>query len=324
MKRLLPLFLALAFCFGLTGCLSAEEQQDRKLALELVNGTSSATYALSTGTALEGQPIYEDNSGLIVYLAGITGTPRAPQLVLAVKNGTRHDLSLSVDNLIYDNWAADGWIDSYTIHSHSAAMTTISCDRSFGMLNLSDLHTVSFDLRIYDDHSYDTLATVHVDQFFGDPDWADETTLTGRPLLDSHDVQIAADSLQMKEDRAALDLTVFNQSDRMIRVTSTNVTLNGTPVEMLFWSSVSPHSRRRISESILEEDSYKSIPLAPEDELAFRLQIVEDEYLSTLAEVDVVLHGTDFTAAPSADTPEDAADPAGSAAAAPSEADAAA
>lgn len=302
MKRLLPLLLALVMCFGLTGCLSREEQQNRKLALELVNGTSSVNYALSTGTKLEGQRIYEDDSGLIVYLAGIQGTPRTPQLVLAVKNGTRHDLSMSVTNLTYNNWAADGWVDTFDFDSHSASIATVSCHTDFAQLNLSDIHTVSMDLSIYTSDRYDTVADVSISLDLGNGDWADDFQPQGIPLLDSNQVQIVAQSLRNLSDQAQLSLYIDNQSNRRIRIASSNITLNDQPVEMFLWSSLSSHARRMMQENILDGDSYKGIAIAPDDELQFRLQISDDETGTVLDETDVVLHSSDFIGLPVPDT----------------------
>lgn len=308
MKRLLPLLLALVMCFGLTGCLSREEQQNRKLALELVNGTSSADYALSTGTKLEGQRIYEDNSGLIIYLAGIKGTPRAPQLVLAVKNGTRHDLSMSVTNLTYNNWAADGWVDTFDFDSHSASIATVSCHNDFAQLNLEDIHTLSMDLSVYTSNGYDSVANVSISMNLGDENWVDDFHAEGITLLDSNDVQIVAQSLRNLSDQAQLSLYVNNQSNRRIRISSSNITINDKPVEMFLWSSLSSHARRIIQENIMEADTYKEFSITPNDELKFRLQISDDETGAALDEVDVVLHNSDFANLPVPETAEDTVD----------------
>lgn len=308
MKRLLPLFLALVMCVSLTGCLSREEQQNRKLALELVNGSSSVEYALSTGTALEGQRIYEDNSGLIVYLAGIKGTPRTPQLVLAVKNGTRHDLSMSVSNLTYNNWAADGWVDTFDFDSHSASIATVSCNNNFASTNLEDIHTLSMDLSIYTSKEYDAVANVSVSLNLGDEDWVDDYQPTGIPLLDSNEVQIVAQTLRNLSDQAQVSLYINNQSNRRIRISSSNITLNDQPAEMFLWSSLSPHARRIMQENIMEADTYKGLSIAPNDELKFRLQISDDENGAVLDEVDVVLHSSDFADLPVPDTGADVTD----------------
>ena len=302
MKRLLSLLLALVLCVGLTGCLSHEEQQNRKLAMELVNGSSSVEYALSTGTTLKGQRIYEDNSGLIVYLAGIKGTPRAPQLVLAVKNGTRHDLSMSVANLTYNNWAADGWVDTFDFDAHSASMTTISCDNTFALLNLADIHTLSMDLFIYTSSQYDQVANASISLDLGNEPWVDDYQAQGIPLLDSNQVQVVAQSLRNRSDQAQISLYANNQSNRSIRIASSNITLNDKPVEMFLWSSLSPNARRMIQENIMEEDTYNELSLAPNDELKFRLQISDDETGAVLDEVDVTLHNSDFADLPVPDT----------------------
>lgn len=294
MKRLLPLILALVMCLGLTGCLSQEEQQSRKLALELVNGTSTADYALSTGTAFEGRRIYEDNSGLIIYLAGITGTPQAPQLVLAVKNGTGKDLSASVLNLTYDNWMADGWMEPYDFPSHSATMATLCCEPNFSLLNLSDIHTMSFDLEIYLTNHYDHVATVSVDLTLGDEEWEDNYTIQGIPLMDSHDVLITGQALKNISDEAQATFYIDNQSDRPIRVESSHVTLNETAVELFLWDPVAPNARRMLNANIREIDSFDPVTIQPDDVLSIRLQISDLETGSVLDEVNVTLRASDF------------------------------
>lgn len=94
MKRVLSLFLILFLVFALTGCMSDEERQSRKEALNALNG-GETEYSLSTGTTLENQELF-DGRNVIVQLAGITGTPEYPELKLAVRNGTRENLNFSV------------------------------------------------------------------------------------------------------------------------------------------------------------------------------------------------------------------------------------
>ncbi len=294
MKRLLPLFLALVLCFTLTGCLSREEQQNRKLALELVNGSSSADYALSTGASFEGRRIYEDNSGLIIYLAGIKGTPLSPELVLAVKNGTRYDLGMSVIGLTYNDWEANGWVDGYEIPSHSASIATVRCDDNFALLNLSDIHTVSALLTIYTMDDYDSVAETTISITLDNEDWVDDYQVTGIPLIESPDIDLVAESLKDVSGKAQLSLYANNHTNHTLRISSSNTTLNGDAVELFLWSSLSPNARRLLSEDIKEIDTFKSISIEPDDELCFHLQISDDDSLSVLDEVDVSLRGSDF------------------------------
>lgn len=303
MKRLLPLLLALVMCFGLTGCLSREEQQNRKLALELVNGTSSVEYKLSTGTSLTGQRIYEDDSGLIVYLAGIKGTPRTPQLVLAVKNGTGHDLSMNLTSLSFNNWVADGWVDASDFSSHTASIATISCDSNFALLNLEDIHTLSMDLSIYTSNDFDTVANISLSLDLSDEAWVDDYQVQGISLLDTKDIQIVAESLKNISDQAQIDLYINNRSNRRLRISSSNVFLNGNQVELFLWSAIAPNSRRLLSDELREGDTYEAMTIAPDDELKFRLQITDDDTGTVLDETEVTLHGSDFDNLPPLDAP---------------------
>ena len=119
MKRVLSLFLILCLVFALTGCMSDEERQSRKEALNALNG-GETEYSLSTGTTLENQELF-DGRNVIVQLAGITGTPEYPELKLAVRNGTRENLNFSVNSLVINGWEVDGWLDLYDVsppHRH--------------------------------------------------------------------------------------------------------------------------------------------------------------------------------------------------------------
>ena len=136
MKRVMCLLLSLCLVLALTGCMSGEERQARKEALEALSG--GGRYALSTGTTLENQPLYSDRN-IIVQLAGLTGTPDAPQLKLAVRNGTRKELNFSVDSLVINGWQVDGWLDLYDVPPHTVTMGTLECGSDLSLCHITDV-----------------------------------------------------------------------------------------------------------------------------------------------------------------------------------------
>ena len=124
MKRITAALLAAALFLTLTGCADASERQSRKTALRILRGDDLG-YHLSTGTAVENQEVYNDGS-IVIQLGGISGTPGDPQLVLAVKNGTRKEITFTPQRCFINGWQTDCWTDVYEIAGHSTITATVS------------------------------------------------------------------------------------------------------------------------------------------------------------------------------------------------------
>ena len=152
MKRVLSLFLILCLVFALTGCMSDEERQSRKEALNALNG-GETEYSLSTGTTLENQELF-DGRNVIVQLAGITGTPEYPELKLAVRNGTRENLNFSINSLVINGWEVDGWLDLYDVSPRTVTMGTIQCGSDLSLCGVTDISSVEPSFDIYDGDLY--------------------------------------------------------------------------------------------------------------------------------------------------------------------------
>ena len=130
MKRITAALLAAALFLTLTGCADASERQRRKTALRILRGDDLG-YHLSTGTAVENQEVYNDGS-IVIQLGGISGTPVDPQLVLAVKNGTRKEITFTPQRCFINGWQTDCWTDVYEIAGHSTITATTSAPMSTG------------------------------------------------------------------------------------------------------------------------------------------------------------------------------------------------
>ena len=158
MKRVLCFLLSLCLLGALTGCMSQEEREARKEALTALNGNSNGAYSLSNGTMVENQTLYSDDN-IIIQLAGITGTPDYPELKLAVRNGSRDTINLSIDHLVINGWQVDGWLDLYDVSPRTVTMGTIQCGSSLAECGVTDVVTLELGFEIYDG-DYDTVASV--------------------------------------------------------------------------------------------------------------------------------------------------------------------
>ena len=167
MKRLTAALLAAALFLTLTGCADASERQSRKTALRILRGDDLG-YQLSTGTAVENQEVYNDGS-IVIQLGGISGTPDDPQLVLAVKNGSRKEITFTPQRCFINGWQTDCWSDVYEIAGHSTITATVSISSdslydsdSYESIELTDSDTLTYTLQISDSDSNVQLLTQEV------------------------------------------------------------------------------------------------------------------------------------------------------------------
>lgn len=295
MKRVIAAILLFALLFVSASCMSAEEREARKEALNALSGASDGAYALSTGTTIQNQNLYDDG-GIIIQLAGIQGPPTQPVLVLAVKNGSRRDIALDVDQLSINGWQVDGWCDLYQVESHSITIGTIECGGDLSLCGITDVGQVDLEFSISDADTYEDLAAVCTTVFTSAADSLDPSYLPdGITLLEESDFLVRAVSLaSLPYGGTSLCLYLENNSCLELSLESSRARLNGQPVELWFWDSTAPGCRRMMTEYLYDEDTYDDILLEPGDVLTFDLSLCDWDTGAVLATQSVSLSPEDF------------------------------
>ncbi len=191
MKRLTVLLLILAML--LCGCMSQTEREERVEALRILNGDSATEYALSTGTALENQLLL-DTGDLVIQLAGITGTPDAPELVVAMRNSSRRAVGISMDYAAINGWQVDCWCDVYEVPAHSVAVGTITFDEALSLCGLQDISSIVLSLYLYDE-DYEEVCSAYC-ELLTPAEETDAIVPDGEALLNENSFLVRATGLE--------------------------------------------------------------------------------------------------------------------------------
>lgn len=293
MKRVLCLLLSLSLLLVLTGCMSQEELQSRKEALTVLKGNSGDNYSLSTGTTLDNQTLYSDGN-IVIQLAGITGTPQSPTLRLAVRNGSRSTISMTVNSLVINGWEMDGWLDLYDIPARTVTMGSIETSGDLTLCGVTDVVTVDLAFEIYDE-DYNTVASVSCSMTTNSLEQVDTTLVPqGITLLEEDGITIKAVDLISGSNGTSLSLYVQNDTGRTLTLNAAQARCNGEPVELWFYDKVSPGCKRMVTEYVYSEDTYESLELKDQDELTFQLDLQDWDTGITLHQADVALTPADF------------------------------
>lgn len=293
MKRVLCLLLSLSLLLVLTGCMSQEELQSRKEALTVLKGNSGDNYSLSTGTTLDNQTLYSDGN-IVIQLAGITGTPQSPTLRLAVRNGSRSTISMTVNSLVINGWEMDGWLDLYDIPARTVTMGSIETSGDLTLCGVTDVVTVDLAFEIYYE-DYNTVASVSCSMATNSLEQVDTTLVPqGITLLEEDGITIKAVDLISGSNGTSLSLYVQNDTGRTLTLNAAQARCNGEPVELWFYDKVSPGCKRMVTEYVYSEDTYESLELKDQDELTFQLDLQDWDTGITLHQADVALTPADF------------------------------
>lgn len=293
MKRVLCFLLSLCLLVALTGCMSTEEREIRKEALNALNGNSNGDYSLSNGTMVENQTLYSDDN-IIIQLAGITGTPEYPELKLAIRNGSRDTINLSIDHLVINGWQVDGWLDLYDVSPRTVTMGTIQCGNSLAECGITDVVTLELGFDIYDG-DYDTVASVSTfTETSSTQDVDVDLVPEGITLLEEDGVTLKAVNLSSGSYGTMLFLCLINDTGRTLILNATQARYNGEPVELYFYDQVNPGCKRILSEEIYHEDTYESLQMEDSDKLTFNLEIQDWDTGIVLHQVEVSLTPADF------------------------------
>lgn len=289
MKRATALLVLLSLLLSLTGCMTAEEKQARKDALDILNGSAAGRYTLDNGTAVDQQTLVDQDS-IVVELAGLQGDPASPQLVLAVKNGSRNAISLGVDSLLINGWETSGWCEAYEIAPRSVTTTTIFCDETLYQCGIEDVFTVDLALTVYNVENYEALCSVSTYMTSDSTAEFDPSRIPdGIPLLDETDFRVYAVHFPASGDQGSITLFLENNTSRKVTYSLSRTRLNGEPVELWFWYDVSGGARSIFTEWLYDEDTFEALPVAAGDELTFDLTVSDYDTGITLATQSVSL-----------------------------------
>ena len=287
MKRITAALLAAALFLTLTGCADASERQSRKTALRILRGDNLG-YHLSTGTAVENQEVYNDGT-IVIQLGGISGTPDDPQLVLAVKNGSRKEITFTAQRCFINGWQTDCWSDVYEIAGHSTITATVSISSDLELARISDIRDIQLDFDLYD-KDYNSIGTGSASFQTNAESAEDSYTPSGTVLLDDGDYKVVAWLVRSGYDNSTRVCTYAeNNTNRAVNVTNSKARLNGEPVEYWFFQDINAGARRISSDSLYDSDSYESIELTDSDTLTYTLQISDSDSNVQLLTQEVTL-----------------------------------
>lgn len=313
MKRILAFLLTAAMLAALSGC-GIGGSGDRAEAIAVLDGTSTTKYALSDGTTLEPQVIY-DSGDIIVAVAGITGTPEAPELILAVENGSRRAIDVSVNDVVLDGWSVQAWSDLWDLSKRSVNLGTIECWDS-DWSPRTGIGTIELSMYIQEsDGDYDLIAEF---------DCTLETSAAGRvedyepegvTLYDDKGIRVVmTDLVASRYGENWVYLYIENNSGSNIEVETDDVEVNGRDAELWIWKVVRDGTRAMASESLYGYDydysdydydgyytdydeyydDYGEITLTETDELTFQLEISDSDTYRQIASVEVSVTPAQF------------------------------
>ncbi|MBR1780228.1 MAG: hypothetical protein IJ751_02355 [Oscillospiraceae bacterium] len=239
-KKNLALLLCALMALGLlTSCTGhALENREQEQAIAILNGESARSYSLSTGTTLEGQTLYNADD-IVVQLAGITGDPEDFTLELAVRNGSRRDISISLDRIRVDGWERTGWSDLYQVDSHSVALGGIRCEANIPeWYTPEDVGEIELKLSIFDADDYSSYADSLTYTLVTSAGPQANTSPEGELLLEEAGLSVSLLDLYCSDYDAELYFYIRNESGHDVYCEAEDAALNGQRCDLWFYERI--------------------------------------------------------------------------------------
>ncbi len=270
MKKYLALLLVVLVTLTMVGCGKSKKEETAPKAV--TNKSTSITKANIS------EKVIMEEEGIKVTAKSISYSSYSTDIKLLIENNTETDLSFSVNKLSINGIMIDsGLYANVSAGKKSNESITLYSD-DLKTANITALKDIEFELEAsVNGGSYDTVATSKVSLTTDVKNYTQKYNTKGTIVVDEQDVKIyvLGKKVNKKYKDVDIELYIENNSDKTIRVSTDDESIDGFMVDASFFVTVTPGKK-----------AYESIKLYSDD--------LEDAGIKDFSEMDVIFEIYDY------------------------------
>ncbi len=224
-----------------------------------------------------------------VAIGEITYEDVTTKINFRVKNDREHPVTVTTANLSINGlMSTDAMILTLSAGEEKDSYIQIS-NQWFGEMNIETIKEIEFVIKVYDERN-DEIATSDVLHIETDAPWSYKQKYKEEGYVIYDEKGITLSVVEMKKSKLSNDkelvFYVENKTDKAISIMSSDVAVNGTPIEPLFVISVGA-KKKAVDSMLFYEKDLNNLGMT---EIKFVRAAFKafDENLATVFETDII------------------------------------
>ena len=235
MKKYLALLLVVVVTLTMVGCGKSKKEETAPKAV--TNKSTSITKA-----NIEEKVIMEEE-GIKVTAKSISYTGNVTDIKLLIENNTENDLNFSANLLSVNGIMIDSGLYANVAAGKKSNESISLYNEDLKQANIEALKDIEFELEAsLNSGSYDTVATSSVTLTTDVKNYTQKYNTKGTVVVDEQDIKIYVLGKKVNKKYGDVDIEVYieNNTDKTIKVSTDNESIDGFMVDASFYTSVKP------------------------------------------------------------------------------------
>ena len=282
MKKYLALLLVVVVTLTMVGC--GKSKKEETAPKTVTNKSTSITKANIS------EKVIMEEEGIKVTAKSISYTGNSADIKLLIENNTENDLSFSSNLLSVNGIMIDSGLYANVAAGKKSNETISLYNEDLKQANIEALKDIEFELEAsLNSGSYDTVATSSVTLTTDVKNYTQKYNTKGTVVVDEQDIKIYVLGKKVNKKYGDVDIEVYieNNTDKTIKVSTDNESIDGFMVDASFYTSVKPGMKAYDSIS-LYGDELKENELEDFTSMELVFDIYDSETYRSIVKTDTI------------------------------------
>lgn len=282
MKKYLALLLVVVVTLTMVGC--GKSKKEETAPKTVTNKSTSITKANIS------EEVIMEEEGIKVTAKSISYTGNVTDIKLLIENNTENDLNFSANLLSVNGIMIDSGLYANVAAGKKSNESISLYNEDLKQANIEALKDIEFELEAsLNSGSYDTVATSSVTLTTDVKNYTQKYNTKGTVVVDEQDIKIYVLGKKVNKKYGDVDIEVYieNNTDKTIKVSTDNESIDGFMVDASFYTSVKPGMKAYDSIS-LYGDELKENELEDFTSMELIFDIYDSETYRSIVKTDTI------------------------------------